>query len=315
MERYFRQGLASSTQRTYSSAQKRYLEFCNKHSLPPLPVHEHQLCQFVSFLGDQSLAYSSLKGYLSAIRNLQITYNYPDPNISRMPKLEQVLRGIKRQNAAAQTKRERLPITPDILVKLRAVWERENTKQDNIMLWAVSSLCFFGFFRAGELTIPSENSYDPQIHLSYGDIAIDSPNNPTIMKVHLKDSKTDPGRKGVDIFVGRTYNKLCPIAAVLAYLAKRGNAPGFLFKFENGKPLTKAKFVASVKGALTSAGVDSTKYAGHSFRIGAATTAHLQGIEDATIKMLGRWESSAYLLYIRTPRDQLASLSSILSKH
>ena len=70
MERYFRQGLASSTQRTYSSAQKRYLEFCNNHSLPPLPVHEHQLCQFVSFLGDQGLAYSSLKGYLSAIRNL-----------------------------------------------------------------------------------------------------------------------------------------------------------------------------------------------------------------------------------------------------
>ena len=221
-----------------------------------------------------------------------------------MPKLEQVLRGIKRQNAAAKTKRERLPITPDILVKLRAVW-----------CYGQSQVCFFRFFRAGELTIPSENSYDPQIHLSYGDIAIDSPSNPTIMKVHLKESKTDPGRKGVDIFVGRTYNKLCPIAAVMAYLAKRGNAPGFLFKLESGKPLTKAKFVASVKGALISAGVDSTKYAGHSFRIGAATTAHLQGIEDATIKMLGRWESSAYLLYVRTPRDQLASLSSILSKH
>ena len=146
MERYFRQGLASSTQRTYSSAQKRYLEFCNNHALPPLTVYEHQLCRFVSFLGDQGLAYSSLKGYLSAIRNLQISYNYPDPNISRIPKLEQVLRGIKRQNATANTKRERLPITPDILIKLRAVWERENTKQDNIMLWAVSSLCFLGFF-------------------------------------------------------------------------------------------------------------------------------------------------------------------------
>ena len=63
------------------------------HSLPPLPTHEHQLCQFVSYLGNQGLACSSLKGYLSAIRN---SYNYPDPNISRMPKLEQVLRGIKR---------------------------------------------------------------------------------------------------------------------------------------------------------------------------------------------------------------------------
>ena len=232
-----------------------------------------------------------------------------------MPKLEQVLRGIKRQNAAAGIKRERLPITPDILIQMRAVWERDSTKQDNIMLWAVSSLCFFGFFRAGELTLPSEDSYDPQIHLNYTDIAIDNFSNPTIMKVHLKESKTDPGRKGVDVFVGRTYNGLCPIAAVMAYLAKRGNAPGFLFKFETGRSLTKSKFVTEVKRALTSAGVDSSKYAGHSFRIGAATTAHLQGIDDATIKMLGRWESSAYLLYVRTPRDRLASLSSRLCKH
>ena len=107
----------------------------------------------------------------------------------------------------------------------------------------------------------------------------------------------------------------------MAYLTKRGNAPGFLFKFESGKPLTKAKFVVEVKRALNSAGVDSSKYAGHSFRIGAATTAHLQGIDDATIKMLGRWESSAYLLYTTTiylpyiPCDRLASLSSRSCKH
>lgn len=69
----------------------------------------------------------------------------------------------------------------------------------------------------------------------------------------------------------------------MEYLAKRGSAPGFLFKFEGRKPLTKVKFVASVKGALASAGIDSSKYARHSFRIGAATTAHLQGIDDATI--------------------------------
>ena len=41
---------------------------------------------------------------------------------------------------------------------------------------------------------------------------------------------------------------------------------------------------------------DSHKYAGHSYRIGAATTASLCGIQDSTIKMLGRWQSSAYTL-------------------
>jgi len=61
-------------------------------------------------------------------------------------------------------------------------------------------------------------------------------------------------------------------------------------------------------------GVDPTCFSGHSFWIGAATTAAQVGVEDATIKMLGRWESAAYQRYIRTPRDQLASLSSRLAQ-
>ena len=49
-----------------------------------------------------------------------------------------------------------------------------------------------------------------------------------------------------------------------------------------------------------------------SFRIGAATTAKEKGISDVHIKMLGRWQSSAYQLYIRTPQEQLAKLSKEL---
>ena len=55
------------------------------------------------------------------------------------------------------------------------------------------------------------------------------------------------------------------------------------------------------------------QYAGHSFRIGAATTAAAAGVEDSIIKTLGRWESAAYLLYLRIPRERLAALSKLLS--
>ena len=64
---------------------------------------------------------------------------------------------------------------------------------------------------------------------------------------------------------------------------------------------------------LGSSGVEASKYSGHSFRIGAATTAASAGIEDSLIKTLGRWESTAYLLYIRVPRDQLTAVSRRLS--
>lgn len=112
--------------------------------------------------------------------------------------------------------------------------------------------------------------------------------------------------------MGRTGNELCPVAAVLAYLVARGPGPGPLFQFQNGKPLTRVRLVDEMREALTRAGVTCSGYSGHSFRSGAATTAAKQGINDATIKMLGRWKSSAYKLYIKTPRTELASYSQRL---
>jgi len=68
----------------------------------------------------------------------------------------------------------------------------------------------------------------------------------------------------------------------------------------------------AVREALQKAGVDQSRYCGHSFRIGAATTAAAKGMEDSIIKTLGRWNSLAYLQYVKIPRDQLASYSSLL---
>ena len=69
--------------------------------------------------------------------------------------------------------------------------------------------------------------------------------------------------------------------------------------------------------ALTAAGIDAKKYAGHmySFRIGAATTAARKGISAEKIQTLGRWESAAYLLYIRLSREKLSSVSKLSTSY
>ena len=130
------------------------------------------------------------------------------------------------------------------------------------------------------------------------------------IRVCIKASKTDPFRKGVQIFLGH----LCPVAALLAYVAIRGKQPGPLFCFASGAYLTRDRFVQEVRKALSAVGLDQSKYAGHSFHIGPATTAAAVGIEDSTIKTLGRWESAAYQLYVKLPREVLTSISSKLVK-
>ena len=271
--------------------------------------------QFASHLANEKLSHSTIKSNLSAVRHLQIASELPDPGIATMPRLEGVIKGIKSIQARAQSsKRTRLPITPHIIMAIGAVWEAQGLSQDQVMLWAALTLCFFGLLRSGEVTVPSQSAFDPSTHLTFEDIKVDNTTNPTLLKVRLKSSKTDPFRKGVDVVVGRTNNKLCPVAAVLAYLALRGNGPGFLFKFQDGKLLTKTRFIEAVRSALDAARLEPKAFAGHSFRIGAATTANACGLNDSTIQMLGRWSSSAYLVYIQPPREQLATFSPILSQ-
>ena len=132
------------------------------------------------------------------------------------------------------------------------------------------------------------------------------------MEVRVKASKTDPFRKGVTVYLGATGGDLCPVAALIGYMVLRGGHDGPMFLFENGNYLTRDRFVAQLRQALTTAGVDCKLYAGHSFRIGAATTASMNGLQDSLIKTLGRWESSAYTVYIRTPLSTLVSVSQKL---
>ena len=170
----------------------------------------------------------------------------------------------------------------------------------------------FAFMRVGEMTAPSVDVFDPSVHLGVGDIAVDDPRRPSMLRVTIKQSKTDPFRKGVNLFVGRGSASICPVAAVLDYLAVRGMEPGPLFRFWDGRYLTRQRFSTAVRDNLSRAGVDQTRYCTHSFRIGAATTAAARGIEDAVIKTLGRWESLAYLQYVRISRERLVGMSQRL---
>ena len=141
------------------------------------------------------------------------------------------------------------------------------------------------------------------------DIAVDSLQSSACLRVQIKASKTDPFCQGCYIHIGLGRAPLC---ALLAYLSLRGNVPGPLFLLTHGQPLSCSILTDWLRQFFPTAGIE-VNFSSHSFRIGAAMVAAHNGIPHQLIQALGRWTGNAYQLYIQTPSEALAGISSQLA--
>ena len=86
--------------------------------------------------------------------------------------------------------------------------------------------------------VPSQSAFDPSVHLSVTDIAVDCQHDRVRADQDVEDG---PFPNGSHYLLEQ--DGLCPVAALLSYLAKRGLAPGPLFRFDDGRPLTRLALV------------------------------------------------------------------------
>ena len=153
------------------------------------------------------------------------------------------------------------------------------------MLCEAAFMCFFRFLRAGEVVVPSQGQYDAEVHLSINDVKLDSRDKPCCLMVQMKASKTDIFQKGSIVYLGITRTELYPVAVIVKYVVlPRENARTTAsFGFSDGQPLTRTRFVKELCTALVKAGIDAIRFAGHNFRIEAATIATTCGMPDSLI--------------------------------
>jgi len=201
----------------------------------------------------------------------------------------------------------RFPITMELMRVLQKALDLNNA--DHGMPWAACCVGFFVFFvfRVGEFTVNS--TFDPEIHLSINNLQVDCLLNPSCVMIHIKCSKTDSFHSGCDIYLGKVNSDICPLAAIGSYLHVRGDAPGPLFLFRDGRPLPRQILASKIQHILHSDDY-SGAYSVHSFRIDPATTAASCGIPDHLIKTLGRWSSDPYQVYIGTPITAIVKVMS-----
>lgn len=119
-QKYYVNGLASTTRSTYAAGQYRFTTFCLAINAEPIPMTERVLSLFVTHLATGNISHATIKVYLSAIRHMHVTSGKLQHfNQQLTPRLQQILKGIRKDQAATRPLKVQLPITLQILQDIK----------------------------------------------------------------------------------------------------------------------------------------------------------------------------------------------------
>ena len=188
------------------------------------------------------------------------------------------------------------PITYDLLCYML-----QQLQPDMCLLWsAMFCLGFYGALRGSEYSAIVEQGTIRAPFIS--DLSFTYHQQSLAMIYTIRKSKTK--RAPIQVPIGCSNTQCCAVCTMQHYLVLRSrqgtlHANAFLFVDQAGRPITKQQLNLEIKRCVASLGLDTANYTSHSFRSGAATSAHQAGFSETQIKALGHWASSAYSGYIR----------------
>ena len=222
-------------------------------------------------------------------------------------------KGIRKTHALTHSPKQRQPITLSIMERIHSLLSNSANNYSNLMIWAAYCTAYFGLLRVSEFTVSSHNHSNSFTDLLLSDITIDSHVAPQVIRITLRQLKTDQYRQGTHIYLGRTSHPVCPVKALIHYLGSRRGRPGPLFILLNNPLLTRETLSTAINKIFQKLNMYPHNFNMHSFRIGAATSVKHAGTSDSRKKALGRWRSNAYLKYVRVSPQDLSKLSERLA--
>jgi len=291
--------LAQNTWNTYNTAGKMFKLCCKeKNLIPSLPINNTTLVKFVLWLAcDRKVSHATAKVYLSGIKQLHIQHGVECPNIYS-DTINNLMQGLRNAEFTIPKENKRNAATAEDLRTLKkALTEQARPTSEKRLIWAASTLLFFGAFRASEILCRDRHSFDPSFCLCKEDVKLEKgKDGAESLRVSIKMPKEEKLLRVVTVDIFKTNSTdLCPVEAWKKwrnwYPTADTAAQQPHFRWENGAPLTITELNTELKKIFgDSAGISS-----HSFRIGA-------GHSDTDIQAIGRWQSSAFKRYTRKGR-------------
>jgi site-specific recombinase XerD len=246
---------ANNTLRAYQSDFRDFSAFCNKNGLTSIPTQPKIIALYITHLSKTS-KFSTLKRRIASISVIhKLKGHYLD---TKHPIIMENLHGIKRTLGSRQKAKKPLLIN-DLKLIINAI-DEEKIRDKALIL-----IGFAGGFRRSEL-----------VNIDYEDIEFVNEG----VKILIKRSKTDQSGEGIIKAIPYFDNKeFCPVISLKTYIQEKFSSQneGKVFNISD-------KSVALIiKRYAEKAGLDSSRYAGHSLRSGFATTAAEFGAEERNI--------------------------------
>lgn len=267
---------AANTQRAYRNDWHDFTSWCKTQGLQPLPAAPQTIALYLTARAETHRV-SSLQRRLSAISQAHQAAGFP-PISTREEPLHSVWMGIKRAKGTAQE--GKAPVVTEDLRRMVA------TLPDSLLGIRDRALLLLGFagaFRRSEL-----------VNLDVADVNMTRDG----VIITLRRSKTDQEGQGQKIGIPYGSNPAtCPVRALEAWLEASGITEGPLFRPINrhgqlqDKRLSDKAVALVVKRQAEAAGLDPSKYSGHSLRAGLATAAAAAGASERAIMRQTRHRS------------------------
>ena len=246
---------ANNTLRAYQSDFRDFSAFCSKNGLSLIPTQPKIIALYITHLSKSS-KFSTLKRRIASISVIhKLKGHYLD---TKHPIIMENLHGIKRTLGSRQKAKKPLLIN-DLKLIIKAI-DKEKIRDKALIL-----LGFSGGFRRSEL-----------VSILHEDIEFVSEG----IKILIKRSKTDQSGEGIVKAIPYFDNQeFCPVLTLKDYINKKISKKNEDKIFE----ISDKSVALIIKKYAQKAGLDSSKYAGHSLRSGFATTAAEFGAEERNI--------------------------------
>ena len=250
---------ANNTLRAYQSDFRDFSIFCTKNGFSFMPTQPKIIALYITHLS-KSFKFSTLKRRIASISVIhKLKGHYLD---TKHPIIMENLLGIKRTLGSRQKAKKPILIS-DLKLIIKAIDE------DKIRDKALILLGFAGGFRRSELV----NVYFQDIDFV-----------PEGVKILIRRSKTDQSGEGSIKAIPYFENQeFCPVIALKDYLNKKFSKSNKSKKDVKIFEISDKSVALIIKRYAEKAGLDSSKYAGHSLRSGFATTAAEFGAEERNI--------------------------------